>query len=445
MRFNIAILLLILPLSLPVAAQVLDVEDSLSLIANYRFYDKPVDPELYLIRPGEKLVITFLKTKLPQLWLQVNPEGKLIDKSLGMFDLAGRTLAETRSLLYQPLQELYNAREIDISVREPYQVGVAVTGEVNNPDIYLGFTSFLSSEMITAAGGVKVTGSTRNIIFSGGKKDIRVDLDRFRYLGDNTCNPCLYAGNRLFVPRKSKETVNIVGEVNCPRAIELLPEDNLELLLALAGGITDWADLEAVYISGDPERDVRQPGNIHPGDVIMVPALDDRPSMRRLLILGAIKNPGYYPFQEALTLKNLLDAAGGLNANANFDNATVFRRVEKSRWEESVPFRFPINKYSMSDGKFENFILKPSDSVFIPPEMGFVKVSGYVMHPGYFPFSKGQNALYYINLAGGFQRNAERGFIKIFDRISKTTRLTSTEPAINDGNEVIIEAMEVKP
>ncbi|MDD5427165.1 MAG: hypothetical protein PHN52_11865, partial [candidate division Zixibacteria bacterium] len=91
MRFNLTILLLILLLSLPVAAQVPNVEDSLGLFASYRFYDKPVDPELYLIRPGEKLVITFLKTKLPQLWLQVNPEGKLIDKSLGMFDLAGKT------------------------------------------------------------------------------------------------------------------------------------------------------------------------------------------------------------------------------------------------------------------------------------------------------------------------------------------------------------------
>ncbi|MBN1213375.1 MAG: SLBB domain-containing protein [candidate division Zixibacteria bacterium] len=446
MRFFCFILIFTVTLAaLPAAAQSPGGDDTLGLITNYRFYDEPVKPELYIVRPGEKLLITFLKTKLPQLWLQVNPEGKLIDKNLGMFDIAGRSLSEMRAILAPPLKALFNAEEIDISVREPYQVGVAVAGEVAEPDIYLGYTSFLCSELLALAGGVTVDGSTRNIRFYAGEKELRVDLDRVRFMGDNSFNPCLYAGYRLFVPRKANDIVNVVGEVNFPRAIELLPGDDLKLLISLAGGTTELADIAAAFVTGAPDRDITRPGNLRPGDVIMVPARKDVSSEQRLLIFGLVNKPGRYQYRPGIILSELINAAGGLNEKANFENTAVFRKVEKSAWVSAAGFRFPINRYSLGEANFKNCTLKPDDSVFVPPSLGFVKVSGFVRHPGFFPFMPGKTALNYINLAGDFQKNADRGEVKIYDRISKTTRSSGLEATVNDGDEIIIEAIESKP
>lgn len=446
MRFFCFILIITVTLAaLPAAAQSPGGDDSLGLISNYRFYDEPVKAELYLVRPGEKLLITFLKTKLPQLWLQVNPEGKLIDKNLGMFDIAGHTLTEIRAILTPPLKALYNAEDIDISVREPYEVGVAVAGEVADPDIYLGYTSFMCSELITLAGGVTADGSTRNIRFYAGEKELRVDLDRIRFMGDNSFNPCLYAGYRLYVPRKSNDIINIVGEVNFPRVIELLPGDDLELLLALAGGATEQADIAAAFVTGDPDRDIGKPGNLRAGDVIMVPTRKDISSERLLMVFGLVNKPGRYQYRPGMTLSELIAAAGGLDEEANFENTAVFRKVEKSTWATTTEFRFPITRYSAGESDFKNYTLKPNDSVFVPPSLGYVKVSGFVRHPGFFPFTPGKSALHYINLAGGFQKNTDRGEIKIYDRISKTTRSSGAEAAVDDGDEIIIEAIESKP
>jgi len=436
------ILFLISP---PLTAQPVDNIDSVSSLDNYRYYDQPVDPDKYLFRPGEKFIITFIKTKLPSLWLQVNPEGNLIDQNLGVFKLAGKTLTEVREILYLPLKKLYNVEEIDITVREPYQVGVTVAGEVDKPDIYIGFTSNLVSELIAMAGGVTDRGSTRRIVFSGGGKEHIIDLDRVRFTGDNRFNPCLYVGYRIYVPTKSRDLVQITGEVNLPRAIELLPGDNLELLLALAGGTTSRADVNAIYCANDPGKDLNGTDQITAGDVIIVPAGKKELDRNEMSVFGEVNKPGIFSVQSGVTLGDILNSAGGLTDKANRENITVFRKINTGSWDKTGDSRYPLNKYTLQDDDFDNFILQAADSVFVPVNLGFVKVSGYVQHPGYFPLVTGRDAQYYINQAGGFLNNADRQQIKLYDRISNISRTTSLGATINDGDELIIEVSEIKP
>ncbi|MFZ5979719.1 MAG: SLBB domain-containing protein [Candidatus Zixiibacteriota bacterium] len=429
----------------PLLAQPVDNIDSLASLNNYRYYDQPVDPDKYLFRPGEKLIITFIKTKLPSLWLQVNPEGKLIDQNLGVFELAGKTLSEVRVVLYPPLRNLYNVEDIDITVREPYQVGVTVAGEVVKPDIYVGYTSNLVSELVAMAGGVTERGSTRRIVFSGGGKEQKIDLDRVRFLGDNSYNPCLYAGYRLFVPAKSRDLVQVTGEVNTPRAIEYLPGDNLALLLALAGGVTSRADLDAVYCANDPDKDLISEGQIAPGDVIIVPAGERGSDQYELTVFGEVNRPGIFAMPSGVTLAELLQKAGGLTEDANPENVTVFRRINKALRNKGGDTRYALNRNSVESGAFDSFILKEADSVFVPMKLGYVKVSGYVQRPGYFPLVSDKDAQFYIDQAGGFLNNANRHQIKIYDRISTISRTTSASAIVRDGDELIIEVSETRP
>ncbi len=208
----------------------------------------PVNPELYLIRPGDKLTITFVKSSLQPLSLKVDPESRLVDETLGVFNLTGMTLAQTRTMLAEVLKRLYNVEEMAISISEVRSVRISITGSVRRPGSYKGFTTERVSDLIARAGGVLPDGSRRWIKFTGGPKELTVDLDRAVYLGDLDADPCLYAGTKIYIPSKSNDLVQIVGEVNDPREIELAPGDDVGLLLSLAGGVRSYADTAAIRL-----------------------------------------------------------------------------------------------------------------------------------------------------------------------------------------------------
>lgn len=414
----------------------------MALIDSYRYFDHPIDPNIYLIRPGDKLVVTFVKAKLASLTLSVDPEGKVVHRTLGVFDLSHRTLSEAKGILRKALRELYNVDEMAISVTEPAKVGIPVSGAVESPGLYTAYTSQRVSEIIDSAGGVLATGSRRWIVFSGGPKQIIVDLDRADYLGDNAANPCLYAGYSVYVPSKSDKLVQVVGEVNKPREIELVTGDDLNLLLSLAGGVRSNADVGAVQILGRHQQSLSQEWNIKAGDIMLVPPKAGGNEFGRLTVFGAVAQPGKYEYQEGMTLEELIRLAGGFTPNASSSRTAVFRMAKVDEWERATNIRYPISNVVGGSNKVEAMHLEPADSIFVPVKVGYVKVSGEVHNPGLFPFLDGGNAMSYINAAGGFLPTANKGRIDIYNRISKITSSYSPEVQVHDGDEVIVNVRE---
>lgn len=435
----LAMSILVLMSITSVSAQSGSVTDSGLVNPDYRYYDQPIDPELYIVRPGEQLKVTFIGTKLTSMALHVGPDGRVIHRSLGVFDLAGRTLAETRRILADPLMSLYNVDAMEISVSDPYEVAISVTGAVNKPGLYKGFTSQLVSELIEKAGGVSSSASTRRVVFSGGPDDLEVDLDRAKYLGDHAANPCLYAGNHLHVPDKSVATVTIVGAVKDPREIELISGDSFDLLLALAGGMQRSADLSSAYILGDETRKPMGVGAIRRGDIILIPTAEVE-NDHDVIVMGAVNRPGKYQLDFEMTLEELVAMAGGLTAEANVDRITLFRKpLDRHGAPIDLPYAF--RALPASFGSAATWPLQPTDSVFVPTLAGYVKVSGFVRNPGYFMYVKGERARYYIGVAGGFASDADQSELTVYDRVAGTHVLTSPDALVSDGDELIIQRL----
>ncbi len=413
---------------------------ALDLVDGYRYFDQPIDPTLYLIRPGDKLIVTFINAKLAPLTLVVDPEARIVDQTLGRFDLADRTLAQAKELLIRALRDLYQVEEITISVHEPAKVGIQVSGAVGSPGLYLGYTSQRVSEIIDSAGGVTSNGSRRWIEFCGGSRSVRVDLDRSDFLGDYSGNPCLYAGYSVLVPAKSDKTVQVVGEVNNPREIELVPGDSLAVLLQLAGGVRSHGDADAAVVISRHAASDQQPAKLLPGDIIMVPP--KKHETARLVAFGAVNNPGTYDYRPGITLPELISQAGGFRPNANCGRCTLFRRAQVDEWARLTTVRYPIANIVANDGSLQNLPLQPHDSLFVPVRAGFVKVSGEVLNPGIFPFTEGGNAISYIRAAGGFLVTANSTLVDIFDRVSHVTSTHPPEVRVHDGDEVIARVRE---
>jgi len=426
-----------------VTAQTGAVIDS-ALAEGYRYYDQPIDPDQYIVRPGEKLVVTFVNTNLASITLTVGPEGKIVQRNLGVLKIAGQTLSDVRRQLHDPLSQLYNAEEIDISVSDPYPVWISVTGSVTSPGSYKGYTSQRVSEILNKAGGVSADGSTRDIVFTGGPQQLTVDIDRSVYLADDSKNPCLYAGTSIFVPEKSDSLVSIVGEVKQPRMIELTPGDDLELLLQLAGGVKRSADRSQIHVVGDSARVISGQGAIESGDVIAVPAYETHSNRGAVLIFGAVVRPGRFQYRDGLTLADALGLAGGTTADANALRITVFRRPTEDQYGRLSDFRFPISAGVGGKSHAGEVTLNPYDSVFVPKTLGFVQVSGMVRNPGYYPYVTNRDAAYYIGLAGGFATEADKTKITLYDRVAGTSHDSPVDVLVGDGDGIIAKTAEQK-
>ena len=400
-------------------------------------YDRPVNPNLYLIRPGEQLTITFLKTNLASLRLAVNAEGMLVHTTLGIFDLRGMTLAQVRQKLQEPLARQYNAKEIDISIGPPTLVTISVLGAVERPGTYMGWTSQRVSDMIAAAGGLTADGSSRRISFSGGPVAVSVDLDRATFLGQDTLNPRLYAGYRIEIPYRSNNRVQIIGEVLKPREVELLPGDSVGSLLKMAGGISRSVIEPMIEILGQSGRALSMNDEVSAGDIIGVRDIQVAAS-RPILVMGEVAKPGQYPLTAGMSLAQAVQNAGGVTAQGNQTRTTVFRLAESEEWNRAESFRYAIDGLT-SGGDMMSFALRAGDSIYVPRVLGFVKVEGMVARPTVVPYQPGKSIGYYINAAGGYLPKANRSEVNLTNRITALSMRVAASALVQDGD--IISAM----
>ncbi|MCH9023760.1 MAG: SLBB domain-containing protein [candidate division Zixibacteria bacterium] len=417
-------------------------QDNLLLQFDQPQFDQPVDAAKYIIRPGDELSVVFLKANIEPLKLTVDPEGRIVDENLGMIYLSHTTLDEARQILTQALKELYRVEQISISITKPREVSVSITGAIENPGVYTGYSSERISQLIKEAGGILEDGSSRTIKFSGGPDEIRVDLDLAVFTGDINSDPCLYSGYTLYIPRKLSQRVQVTGEVNFPREIELIEGDDLQRLIALAGGLRSWADSSNIYLLRSGQKLTENINEIKAGDIIIVPSLELPDAFRQLAAFGAVNNPGRYSYDKAGSLKDLISLAGGFKQTASKERTTLFRLALTDEKGRISPKRFSIsNAYGASEYE-SNFSLLPGDSIFVPYFVGYVEVSGNVPNPGTFTFVKGKDSKYYISLAGGFLPDSDEAMVEIFYLASRITSTHTTAVHINDGSRIIVNLLK---
>jgi len=402
-----------------------------------RPFDEPVNPERYLIRPGEKFEVVFVGTSLPNLDLKVTTEGQVVHSGFGVVDLSGMTLSKAREALTSVLAPLFNADRIVVSVASIYPVPIQVSGMVNRPGTYYGYTSQHVSEIIDSAGGIVPGGSSRRITFRGGPKEIPVDLDMARY-GESypRTNSFLYAGRRVVVPEVGEPTVTVDGQVAQPRAIELLPGEGLADLVMLAGGARVDAALDQAYAVNDSSRDIHQPGGIRPGDQILIPSSKPDGALDEIVVTGAVKQSGRRLAMSAgMTVAASIEAAGGYQPTANPNRVTVFRLAEAEGPSVQTVRRYPL---WVSSDKIAGVALQVADSVHVPVRLGHIEVAGEVVRPGFYPFVETLTAEDYVAMAGGYASQKSLTTLELFDRVSGITRIVPARAQMLDGDRLTV-------
>lgn len=418
----------------------------------------PVDPERYLVGPGDDLELALSGRITARVPLTVNAEGSIYVPNLGHVPVGGLTLTQARARLASEFERRFRGVHADITLLRPRRILVHVSGEVMRPGLVELQAPARVSEAIKKAGGFTDKASKRNLTVERARGAVeRADLKRYVTLGLFSENPQLDNGDVVRVP-VSLQTVEVQGEAANTGVLEFRSGDRLSGILALAGGLRAAADSESVevwrFFNPTEARPLvfllraalESPGG--PSDPVLEP--DDRIYVRNVAnwhrhatveVIGEAVRPGTYaiPPQGQLA-SELIARFGGFTTFADINSATVFRPgLLPTRDTAYVSMlRAGMREFDGKDAEFlkvralaqgnlstrprklvsdggtrEDFRLQGGDYVIIPTRTSSVAVYGAVRKPGVVAFTRGAALEDYINIAGGFGKRADRGRVRV--------------------------------
>jgi len=428
-----------------------------------------IDPDQYIVGPGDGFRVDFWDGSVPTINLTVTAEGMVLLNSMGFVDVAGLSLTAAKARLGELIKKYYADIDFSISLTGVRSVQIMVTGGVAKPGLHTASASTRVSEIISKAGGFIKGASRRNIILEGVDFDSNVDLLRFERLGDFNSNPYIYFGNKIHVPMvtDSSSFVHVSGEVVLPGGFEYKKGDDLGELIDLALGFTGLEG-DSVYIFDGYESEVDRVAvpitdlsmPVMPGNKIVVGRTSREHLSNYFSITGQITIPGRYPCYGGLTLDRCLNTAGGLTDKADIYSAVIYRQPESDRSKETQKSlnKFFINDQSvLSDREpvsvdfralFPDYLdripILPGDSIVIPIKTGVVTVYGMVKRPGMVTYEGPGSAARYIKKAGGFTGGADKSSIQVIRKTSAIRLISDPGIDIYDGDTIIIPEQEKK-
>jgi protein involved in polysaccharide export with SLBB domain len=416
-----------------------------------------IDPETYVLGPGDLLEVSYVGMSQPAERVRVTPSGRVHLKASGPVGVAGLTLAGAEEELRRELSRFYGGTRITVDLVEVRTFRVHLLGHVERPGAFTVSATQRASDLLDDAGMLSQGASLRNLTLR--RQDgatIPVDLLRYRLLGDMELNPYLEDGDVLVVPSQ-KDSVSVFGRVARQGFLEYRRGDTIDGLVAMAGGFQPGADTTEVELRRfDPEtpdlsttRTLDLSGGdgglaVEPGDGVYVRAQPDYRRERLVEIWGEVLYPGVYAIEkDRETLRSLIERAGGFTADADPEGTEVVRPGAFDRPEDDPEFlrlqSIPIQEMSHEEFEYlklrsrqreglasavlaesltrddggESLILRSGDMVRVPAQNLAVDVQGAVKNPGFVPWHLSWSAFDYIEVAGGKTERARTGNTRI--------------------------------
>ncbi len=286
-------------------------------------------PDDYVLGPGDELQIDIWGSVDASLTLTVSRGGAIVLPRIGQVQVGGVRFGDVAKLLKQRTAQSFRQFDLSVSMGTLRSMRVFVTGFVQRPGLHMVPSLASLSHALAAAGGPTQIGSFRNVqLRRGGALVETVDLYELLLRGQSSVERRLQSGDVLHVPSVGPQ-VAVIGSVQSPAVFELKGGETVEDLLRMAGGLNPVADREtAVVLSLDrqvPVRELRWPKDmkavLQAGEVLQVASLSgvQRAAMaqsKRVRVEGEVKRPGDYVLPAGATLRDALQVAGGLTAQA---------------------------------------------------------------------------------------------------------------------------------
>jgi protein involved in polysaccharide export with SLBB domain len=275
----------------------------------------------YILGPGDQLTIVCRGHDNNTYVVPVDRDGRVIVPGYEPVQAAGRTFSQVRHDLQAVIAKDALSTQSYVSLAQTRQISVLVSGEVNAPGLRTLSGLNTPIDAILLSGGIRKTGSLRNVILIRNGKRINIDLYSVLASGDLTEVGDLTDGDRIQVPPIGA-TVAALGLVNRPAIYELPAGARAisgEALIRLAGGKIAGANHLSKLIllpSGATELVAIERGRlVESGEILSVDQTAGS-ALGRVTLAGAVQLPGTRPLDEVPTLSRLIRQPSDLASNA---------------------------------------------------------------------------------------------------------------------------------
>ncbi|MEY2883101.1 MAG: hypothetical protein RL490_825 [Pseudomonadota bacterium] len=296
--------------------------------------------------------------------VRVARDGQLIVGSLPPIPAAGRSLAAVRRDLQAATRRTMLGTDVYLSLGSVRAVTVFVGGEVDRPGQYNLTALSDISAALAQAGGVRRSGSLRNIRVVRGGSSISVDV--YGLLGIGT-PPALRLrdGDRVIVPVIG-DTVAISGSVARPGIYEIRKGTSLGNVLAYAGGALrprgNQVAISRITADGSEQylRAATLATTLVPGDGVAVTGGSAGGSTGRVVLRGHVGNPGSRALVAAPTVHDLLGDVSDLRTNTYLPMAILIRRDPQT----AARVFEPVNLLNALNNR-SNVALRSDDRLYV--------------------------------------------------------------------------------
>ena len=340
--------------------------------------DREIDPETYLVGPGDVLQLYIWGEFDISYMLEVDPEGKVLIPTIGSFDTLDMSLAEAKGRILEMARDKYPGVEITVSLASMRFFTVYVTGAVLREGSHVIHPNMRLSDLIERAGGFldelrgsafqedvsgqQVTRVRRIVNKATARRSIElthrdgtsesIDLDMYYATGDLAHNPYMRMGDEVHCRFRDK-LIYIFGSVNQPGRYEYREGDTIGKLLLLCRGLVLDSPLvkaelwrfregtEEATVTTLATREALEGGigyddishfTLEPNDMLFLRSRSLWQQMPTVVIYGEVNYRGRYRIEPGVTqLREIIDRAGGLTDRASLVGAKVIRTKMRHR------------------------------------------------------------------------------------------------------------------
>ena len=330
----------------------------------------------------------------PTTKTEVDSKGSIFIQGVGLVKAENRTISEVENEANRLASQKYKSLRVKLTVASGQEFSVFVYGQVTRPGKILVGNNSSVMDALNAAGGVKKTGTLRNITYTSNGKSKSVDLYKALFSG-NDDGIILRPNDKIFVD-KIGDVVAIKNGVTVPGIYEIKEGENLQKIISFAGGLLPATQVTEVTLTGlDANSKQRVAQNVawneakntklKSGDAVEFRELYNT-AENVVTIQGNVKHPATYAYKEGMRLSDILKSEDEL-LEETFINQAVIRRIScKDNSIETIPIFLKEFFAGMNDP-----VLQPKDviNVYKNTNSMFVDVYGCINLPKHLTYTTG--------------------------------------------------------
>ena len=262
-------------------------QDKLIRLPEAFIIETQIDPETYILGPGDKIGLSIITSSNMAYILTIIPSGALWIPDIGPIHISGNNIPDAEIKVAKYIHEnRFKTADISLVLLNIRQFKIQVIGAVNSP----GFINVSSIERLTDAirklGGLHKLADEDNIsIQRVNSGEFNCSLKSYQLNGDLANNPILKEGDVIRVAYNSgfseelkasithkQSLVFVTGFVLRPSGHKFLPGYSVNDYIAMSGGVTDFGSLKNLSINRNGELLAIESINyLEPGDEINIP------------------------------------------------------------------------------------------------------------------------------------------------------------------------------